>query len=224
MMTLWILMIDWLHQDHPHTVRWSWPGKGLIRAWILPLTLQVLHNWRFALQDTMLQFKTIFLLNSTHHCSPRGTQSLLNQRWFWWMRTVAQWEDYIVCRSWMTALSSEMERTTGGTDEVSDACSAAPTYHLQNNSSHDHCGCHLTIKQVISWLLQMIGQSGQGSNTLICLPELPHPSGFLPLVLLQGRGPQRFTWHWISYCLCIFRGKKAMDEVLIFIWVHHKVF
>lgn len=134
------------------------------------------------------------------------------------MRTVAHWEDYIVCRSWMTALSSEMERTTGGNDEVSDAFSAAPTYHLQNISSHDHCGCHLTIKQIISWLLQMIRQSGQGSNTLICLPELPHSSGFLPLMLLQSRGPQRFTWHWISYCLCIFRGKKAMDEVQIFIW------
>lgn len=167
----------------------------------------------------MLQFKTTFLLNSSDHCNHRGTQSLLDQRWFWWMRTVAQWEDYIICRSWMIALSSEMERTTGGTDGVSYACSAAPTHHLQNISSRDHCGCHLTIKRVISWLLQMTGQSGQGSNTLICLPELPRPSGFLSPVLLQGRGPQRFTWHRISYCLCIVRGKKAMDEVQIFIWV-----
>ena len=97
--------------------------------------------------------------------------------------------------------------------------SAAPTHHLQNLSSHGQCDCHWSIKLVHSWFLQMTGQSGQCINTLICLVELPHHRGLPSPMLLPSWGPQRFMWHRASYCLCIGRGRRAMNDVQIFIWV-----
>lgn len=94
--------------------------------------------------------------------------------------------------------------------------SAAPPH--QNLSSHGQCDCHLSIELVHSYSQRWLDALVSVATLLFAwlnshVIQVFYPPCYCQAEVLKGsRGI-------VSYCLCLGRGRRAMNDAEIFIWV-----